>query len=195
MSRTPASQSREAVLSQLKKLHRPLEEHWSIQGFLDPEGSDICYKNHLARLQSIYAHHKFDVDGPPSQVNMSPMTLMYGRQGLLTSEGGPKKEKKIQAREAGWVENHQKYSALSPEKTLVRQSRSSHGRAVSKRAAEEKAELEEQMANANHRCDEDISKEELIMLGLYKLDDQQKQVYDAFAEMLRGFDGHDMVGS
>jgi hypothetical protein len=44
-------------LTALRELHRPLEEHWlgiKSKYSLDPNGSDMVYKHHMARLEEIY---------------------------------------------------------------------------------------------------------------------------------------------
>ena len=196
-----AAQSKEEIVEKLRALHRPLEEHWSVQGGLDPEGSDIRYKNHLARLRNIYVHHQFDVDGPPEQINMLPMSLLYGGKGLLTTGSSAVKQK--QAKETGWVENFGKYSALTKEDPVVQEEVKAHEqprtqnynsrRAVGGGGGDTASTMEEQLTNARHGCEEDVSREELIMLGMYALDEGQKQVYKDFVQMLRGFDSHDMV--
>ena len=47
---------------------------------------------------------------------------------------------------------------------------------------------------SSSKClDRNISTEDLIMMGLYRLDEQQEQIYRNFVEMISGFDEYDKV--
>ena len=110
--------------------------------------------------------------------------------GILTNVDDGKRKAIDNKRESGWVENFQKYSALDPghhqRKKTDDNSRLQGAKTKSKPEAIT-------MNVGGHRCDEDISQHDLVMLGLYRLDEKQKKVYADFVNMLKDFDSFDVV--
>lgn len=48
--------------------------------------------------------------------------------------------------------------------------------------------------NTRSKCtDQGVSNVDLIMMGLYRLDDSQEEIYRKFVDMLAGFDDFDKV--
>lgn len=96
----------------LEELHRPLEEHWAVKSKfgLDPKNSDYIYKHHVTHLEDIYQNHKFIVKEPPTVLVMSPVSQLYGVNGLKSNL--PEQKEKEKSKEAKWVSNFQKYNVL-----------------------------------------------------------------------------------
>lgn len=86
----------------LTELHRPLEEHWKNDPYLDAKGSDHLYKHHVSRLREIYTSHQLDptinIKPPDDLINVIPVTQLYGTRGILT----PKIYKTFKSREDRW---------------------------------------------------------------------------------------------
>jgi hypothetical protein len=118
-------------------------------------------------------------------------------------------EGRLKRKEEKWISNFQKHHFLTDggvDKDEQPRSRGTSpqkpkpavfgatGRANDhkKRKGEEKSPPRSKTArNACH--DPNISPEDLVMLGLYRLDDNQQAIYRAFVEMLSGFDDYDKV--
>ena len=88
MSATSSLKANRARVELLKDLHRPLEEHWATTKAhgLDAMGSDYIYKHHITRLEGIYnAHDAIHIDNsePKGVANVSPMSQLYGTDGML----------------------------------------------------------------------------------------------------------------
>jgi len=232
----------------LQNLHRPLEEHWAGRKKsgvdLDALGSDYTFKHHITRLEDIYMNHKLDpsidqapILGPP---NVSPMSLLYGKDGLKRWEKLPDYEEIKEAREKGWnpymivkrkpvvyerksVINEKRAPPPSPTsqsrgRSPSRSASPSRSRAGSKetemrgassyaptsttitfaddvknRQEENQQKIEEEEARRSRCDDEELTEEDLIMLGMYRLNSRQAEIYKQFVRMLVNFDPHDQA--
>lgn len=191
-------------------------EHWSVNNIfgLDAKNSDYIYKHHLTRLEDIYVRHKFQVSDPPKIYVLSPLTQLYGVDGLESNLPG--KRLKQKARESKWVDNFTKYSALSDSFNIanVKRPNSTNGLQDSQNFSkihqnhdeigfEEDSIVQDMLPNdttkpkvlssSRRARQEKLSHQELIMLGLYKFNPQQEEIYNKFIEMLSEFDAYDMV--
>lgn len=99
---------------QAESLYSPLHtlEHWSVKSKfgLDAKTSDYIYKHHIARLEDIYAHRRFEIKNPAKMLTQSPGAQLFGINGLKSSLQGTPGSR--QRRERQWVGNHQKYRTL-----------------------------------------------------------------------------------
>lgn len=90
---------------------------------MDAKTSDYIYKHHIARLEDIYTHRRFEINTPIRELSMSPTAQLYGIHGLKSSMmGGVKHRRK---REQQWVGNFQKYQTLRENELPPRPSPSS----------------------------------------------------------------------
>lgn len=129
-------------------------------------------------------------------------------QGLNVDDNPEKQRKKEQK----WVSNFQKHAFLSEggdrehegEKNKTNKSGSySPGRlrnslsAGSSRHDKRKMDTEHDSAdnrNTRSKCfDSHVSKEDLLMMGLYRLNDEQEDIYRRFVDMVSTFDEFDRV--
>lgn len=63
-----------------------------------------------------------------------------------------------------------------------------------KRKVEAEAEAEPADRNTRSKCfDQRVSKEDLLMMGLYRLSDEQEDIYRRFVDMISTFDEFDRV--
>jgi hypothetical protein len=117
-------------------------------------------------------------------------------------------ETKLKRKEDKWVSNFQKHSFLSdskPEAGVDSRDRSKsplrsrspgpHSRSSQRGNA---SNVDDSQANSNKNSrrvcyDPTIAPEDLVMLGLYRLDERQQEIYRNFVEMLGGFDEYDRV--
>jgi len=238
----------------LLNLHRPLEEHWAGSNkkstkALDALSSDYTYKHHITRLEDLYMNHKLDptMNQPPvlGTPNISPMTLLYGTNGIKRWEKLPEYEELKEAREKGWnpytiVKRrpvvyerksaiHEKRvppeppspqtrgrsasaspnrgrerpsSASSPSSSSFSQTATTTVTFADEVNTKEQHQYQQQQgaaanvrkeeADSRSRCDnEELTDEDLVMLGMYRLDARQAQIYKQFVQMLVHFDPHD----
>ncbi len=124
----------------------------------------------------------------------------------LNVDDNPDKQKK---KEQKWVNNFQKHAFLSDgvggdhdekNKTTSKSASYSPGKlrtsysAGSTRHEKRKADSEEQNRNTRSKCfDPSVSPEDLLMLGLYRLDEEQEDIYRRFVDMISTFDDFDKV--
>jgi hypothetical protein len=119
-------------------------------------------------------------------------------------------ERTMKKKEEKWVSNFQKHAFLSESGTSEKQradapARSSSpvrnratlygdGRGDSKKRKEEPAVGVQSKKGARSKCcDQNIAKEDLVMLGLYRLDEAQEEIYRNFVQMISSFDDFDKV--
>eukprot|EP00598_Pedospumella_elongata_P009198 CAMPEP_0184999548 /NCGR_PEP_ID=MMETSP1098-20130426/65824_1 /TAXON_ID=89044 /ORGANISM="Spumella elongata, Strain CCAP 955/1" /LENGTH=298 /DNA_ID=CAMNT_0027526561 /DNA_START=49 /DNA_END=945 /DNA_ORIENTATION=- len=200
--------SNDEKITLLEELHRPLEEHWSVKTKfgLDAKSSEYIYKHHITRLEDIYTNHKTHNQNVPGLLYMSPVSQLYGMNGLNVDDNPEKQRKKEQK----WVSNFQKHAFLSEggdrehegEKNKTNKSgsyspgrlRNSHS-AGSSRHDKRKMDTESDSAdnrNTRSKCfDPHVSKEDLLMMGLYRLNDEQEDIYRRFVDMVSTFDEFD----
>jgi len=127
----------------------------------------------------------------------------------LNVDDNPEKQRK---KEQKWVSNFQKHAFLSEggdrehegEKNKTNKSgsyspgrlRNSHS-AGSSRHDKRKMDTESDAAdnrNTRSKCfDPHVSKEDLLMMGLYRLSDEQEDIYRRFVDMISTFDEFDRV--
>jgi hypothetical protein len=118
-------------------------------------------------------------------------------------------ETKLKRKEDKWVSNFQKHSFLSDNKPeggvdsrdrskspLRSRSPGPHSRSNHRHNA---SNVDDSQTNSNKSIrrvcyDPTIAPEDLVMLGLYRLDERQQEIYRNFVEMLGGFDEYDRVG-
>jgi hypothetical protein len=116
-------------------------------------------------------------------------------------------ETKLKRKEDKWVSNFQKHSFLSENKLeggvdsrdrskspLRSRSPGPHSRSHRGNASN----VDDSQTNSNKTIrrvcyDPTIAPEDLVMLGLYRLDERQQEIYRNFVEMLGGFDEYDRV--
>ena len=62
-----------------------MSEHWSVKSKfgLDAKGSDYIFKQHITRLEDIYVNRTMEIGPPISQINMSPVSQLYGTSGEI----------------------------------------------------------------------------------------------------------------
>ncbi len=124
--------------------------------------------------------------------------------GLQTTQPGW--EEKLKAKEHNWVDNHQKYNVLTesgkPPKKSSHKDRESRSRSPNRHSRSHQSEHsnfnkkddEHAVIRRSARCfDEGVSKEHLIVLGMYRLSPEQEQIYNSFVNMISEFDQFDMV--
>ncbi len=106
------------------------------------------------------------------------------------------KRKAIESkRESGWVGNFQKYTSLDPVQDQKRASENSSRLKGAKASYKSEPQPTFSSSGPSHRCDAEVPSNELIMLGLYRLNDKQQKVYADFVNMLKDFDSFDVVRS
>lgn len=205
----------------LADLHRPLEEHWAssagvILG-LDAKGSDHLFKHHITRLREIYRNHQHEDSIPTVHrglINTSPVTQLYGINGLKTST--PEWVGRERNRESRWnddvqvstnrdVKESQRKKKTQPIKSLLpsRESRSKNiqspsgiDASISSQRSQERLRTSsvETVKKIRYQChNEGISDEDVILLGMYRLNEKQRKIYDSFVGMLMEFDPHDIM--
>lgn len=129
--------------------------------------------------------------------------------GLNVSNNPDKQRKK----EEKWVSNFQKHAFLSEggdrdndgEKHKANKSgsyspgrlRNTHSAGASrhdKRKMDTQAQGEPADRNSRSKCfDPNVSKEDLLMMGLYRLNEDQEDIYRRFVDMISTFDDFDRV--
>jgi hypothetical protein len=119
-------------------------------------------------------------------------------------------ERTMKKKEEKWVSNFQKHAFLSDNGTGEKQradapARSSSpvrnraplygdGRGDSRKRKEEPAVSAQNKKGARSKCyDQSIAREDLVMLGLYRLDEAQEEIYRNFVQMISSFDDFDKV--
>lgn len=185
-------------------------EHWSLKTKfgLDAKESDYIYKHHISRLEGVYAHHHFQVKSPNKMHKMSPVSQLYGIKGIKSTLPGQVRREKN--REKRWVGNFQKYKGLEegdpfssrpPRPHSASSQRSQSSRYDRDLDSEAGYNLEKDEHENDHLdslrliTHDDITSSDMLMLNLYRLNPQQKVVFDEFVDMLKSFDVHDMVNS
>lgn len=187
---------------------------------LDPRNSDFIYKHHITRLEDIYANQQPHLSASPtSYLAMTPVTQLYGVTGLKTHLPGGEERKKD--KEEKWVMNFQKYRFLEekqhdetlklqrvnselareqqrersparPQRPLTASGTSSSQHKRHGNYQEEEDSLQHQESHIKKRAlNGNLSAQELIMLGMYKFNEEQEEIYNKFVKMLTEFDAHD----
>ena len=64
---------------------------------------------------------------------------------------------------------------------------------VKNRQEENQQKIEEEEARRSRCDDEELTEEDLIMLGMYRLNSRQAEIYKQFVRMLVNFDPHDQA--
>jgi hypothetical protein len=108
MKQMKSSDSVKQTIATLTDMHRPLEEHWigaKTRFPLDANNSDMIYKHHMAKLEEIYLNHNSYKSEPSMEIkSMTPVSQLYGINGLYTSNN-PVREERKRDKEFGWVNN------------------------------------------------------------------------------------------
>ena len=124
----------------------------------------------------------------------------------------PAQKEKEKEREGKWVSNFQVHNSLDPPKSQKRMRNKSNqpnqhtvspepGDATSQfgqtmpplEMTEDEQEAERKMATKRRTLNQGLSSDELILLGMYRFNPEQEEIYNKFVEMLAGFDKFDMV--
>lgn len=169
------------------------------------------YKHHITHLEDIYLNHKFDFPKPAVQIIQSPVTQLYGINGLKSTM--PKQKEREKEKEGSWVSNFQKYQALSEPKRKRRQrikpptyKQQEKGRVSNVEyepadqvevspleVSEEELAAEQQLLMRRRTKNDGLTSDELVLLGMYHLNKEQEEVYQRFVAMISEFDKFDMV--
>lgn len=194
-------------IDKLATKHRALDHHWSGLG-ADPRQSDHLFKHHLTRLRHIYKHHvSHDVTVEPStaledraKLHMLAVTKLYGKDGLLSTANS---EQDL-VREIGWDDDVGLPSRRNPIGSKVKLMMA-QSKAKALGGSQQSLDLGDGSTNAlgstvsikktlrKNRCvDFNITEEDVIVLGKYRLNDYQSQVYEEFLHILRGMDPYDV---
>lgn len=167
------------------------------------------YKHHITHLEDIYLNHKFDISQKTHQVIQTPVTQLYGINGLKSNL--PKQKTREREKESGWVANFQKYRALEPKRSrrprikppVFKQDNkaasapgdtpSEHVEYNPLEISEEDLAAEQQMQMRRRTRAPHLTSDELVLLGMYKFNPEQEEIYQKFVSMLTEFDKFDMV--
>lgn len=100
-------------IAALEEVNRPLDIHWNVKAKfgLNARESDTRYKHHISNLEEIYCKEREGPAPPPHMLVTTPVSDLYGCQGLLTTLPGIEDKKK--QRELNWIDNHQKFAYLT----------------------------------------------------------------------------------
>jgi hypothetical protein len=207
-------------IRQIRKLedeHHALDHHWNGLA-LDARYSDHMFKHHIARLRAIYKHHvspEMNVEGHTgmedrAKLHMPAVTKLFGVDGIQAQVS----DEKATLRELGWSDDvgvPTVRSAVSNKIRLMMQkgkaslartngppsSGLDDGHVPTKSSADFEAM---QAANTfrprrtlRKRCsDPEITDEDVILLGKYRLSSKDHHVYSEFVHMLRRLDHYDV---
>lgn len=189
---------------------------------LDAKTSDYIYKHHIARLEDIYTHRRFEIKNPVRVLTMSPTAQLYGIHGLKSSMNVTSKKK----REQTWVGNFQKYQALKegdipPRRMTASSSAPALGTTAGVATHVEEGDIHIQhgslsggaasLTGLHHdsiedddaassqlsavrrvTCEDTAPRCDLVAFGLYRLSPAQLDIYQRFVQMLTHFDTEDM---
>jgi hypothetical protein len=141
-------------------------------------------------------------------LTMSPLTQLYGINGLKTSTPKPNE---MNHREENWINNFQKYHALNTEqenksKTTQQTNDKIHKKSLKPINNHHHYQDVENNCNNNHREEEEeyssrrvddstIQSRDLLIHGCYSLTSNQLEIYNAFVQMISNFDPVEMVKS
>lgn len=188
---------------------------------MDAFNSDEIYKHHIYRLKKVYTEHELPQEMNykhfkfPVMTRPNPLTQLYGTNGLLRlSPRSLEKDDKI--RELGWDSRVTAAEAMlvseSRRKERPEESLSDSRRRMSSplpsstpsppraRISHRNDEIKGSSSGSrsievkSHRCtDAKISEDGLIVEGMYRLNEDEGEIYSRFAEMLSNFDRYDML--
>jgi hypothetical protein len=200
-------------IRQIRKLedeHHALDHHWNGLA-LDARYSDHMFKHHIARLRSIYKHHvsaDINVDKNTAleenaKLHMSAVTKLYGIDGIRTQQS----DEKSMLRELGWsddvcVPSHRS-SVGNKVKTMMLKAKtaalgsSSSGfndlQAPGRLTDSDAVFSTRPKKTLRKRCnDPDITEEDVILLGKYRLNENESSVLGDFVSMLRRLGPYDV---
>lgn len=104
---------------------------------------------------------------------------------------------KLQRANSELAREQQREREKSPSKALRPLTASGSSSSVRKRQGHQQEDQHTSNQQENHikkrSLNSNLSTQELIMLGMYKLNEQQEEIYNKFVEMLTQFDVHDQV--
>jgi hypothetical protein len=182
-----------AKIKQYTRKRHALSDHWSncVSVNLNQPNSDHTYKNHITRLRGIYQHKSNEFSNASLLKNSKPSTktLLYGVNGLCTKL--PSREKTTD-REKNWCDdvnlNRASWNKGNSSKNF------NHDINPSNVDGNDQSGPQIVLPESSlYRCDNDmIDDDELVVLGKYRMNERNIQLYADFIEMLSSYDQHDM---